>query len=264
MRTRATPGLNNASLWSFITLFFHRRHDLTLHIFRNRVPDVGILNHLIGIEPARGGRNYQLETGLLVGFDRDCLLNVVSDVGMPELHLVGAHRDVGQLESPFVVCDCVVGMIDNQRPAFHVGVKAALHREDPAAFRHPDRLGHRRSLVMLLDMRAQPCLVRIALADRQGLVEQDPRPQVRRFIGLDVVHGRIHIHDHDVVKIANEIHKGHEPTINGFDSRGRILPEGLPLFDVVKQHDELAELTVRSGIERLEQTPTPSSEIRPQ
>lgn len=92
--------------------------------------------------------------------------------------LVGTRWDISQLKSPLVVRNRVVRVVGNQPPTFHVGMKTTLHHKDPAAFGHPDGLGYRRPLIMRVDMRTQSRLARVAFAERQRDVEQDPWAQV--------------------------------------------------------------------------------------
>jgi hypothetical protein len=79
-----------------------------------------------------------------------------------------------------------------------------------------------------------------------------------RFIRLDVVHRRVHIHDHDIVKIPDHVDKRDESAIARFNPRGLVLSKRLSFVDVFEPHHDVAEGSFLAGIERLQQSPAPS------
>lgn len=157
MRCRFCDRSHEPASLAFIdTLFFQRRDDLTLHVFGNGVPHVGILNHLVGIEPSGRCLDFQRDGRLLIWFNRDCLLNVVPNIGMPDLDGIGARWDIGEFESPLLVGNREIWMVGDQRPALHVRMETALHAENLPVFRHLHPLGHGGPFVVLVKIRAQP------------------------------------------------------------------------------------------------------------
>ena len=54
---------------------------------------------------------------------------------------------------------------------------------------------------------------------------------MRRFIRLNVVHHRVHIHDHDLIIVFHHGHEWKKPAIPRFD-RGSLKLEGLTRFHI--------------------------------
>ena len=52
---------------------------------------------------------------------------------------------------------------------------------------------------------------------RQRHVEEDPGAEVRAFVGLNIVHDRIHVHDDDILLFPNDGRERDEAAISGFN-----------------------------------------------
>src|SRR4026209_1984980 len=97
---------------------------------------------------------------------------------------------------------------------------------------------------------------RMLLIHRQRHVEEDPCAELRAFIGLDVMHDRIHVYDDDILFFSNDGRKRHKaaiPRFNAWARKGGRTP--LPFLEVFKIPPAVPKSSRRSDVERLQQSP---------
>src|SRR5215510_13372924 len=108
-------------------------------------------------------------------------------------------------------------MVDSETPTFHIGMESALHDEKLSSFGHVDLLFDRLAGQVLVTLRSDKAfMVRI---HRKRSIEQNPWPQMRRLVRLDIVHHRVHVHDDHISLITHDRYKWEEPAVPRFDSR---------------------------------------------
>ena len=83
------------------------------------------------------------------------------------------------------------------------------------------------------------------------------RAQMRGLIGLDVMHGRVHVNDFDLVLVPYDVHERFERTINGLDL-GSFDLKRLPLLDLVNVDHDVSESSVCGDLEWLQNPPAVS------
>ena len=70
---------------------------------------------------------------------------------MPHDHLIGPRWDIVNLERALVVRHGIIGIVDSHGPAFHVGVKPALHVKRAPSLVQIDRANQRLARRMIMN-----------------------------------------------------------------------------------------------------------------
>src|SRR5207249_11201199 len=126
--------------------------------------------------------------------DREALLRHSPHLRMPDYQSIGAWRDIGDRKSPRGIRDGIVRIVNGKGPAFHKRVKSTLHEESPPPLAQVDRSQHGLARFVAVSSVQVTSFVKEVHWKRR--VEEDTRSELGRgFVGLDVVHDRVHVHD---------------------------------------------------------------------